>query len=69
MVVALSKENFLAEKSLQLDALEKEMQKIYATEVSDVLPGEGNFEIFGSEWHRNVTYQKGRFGSTHFSAL
>ena len=40
MIVALSKEDFLAEEGLQLDAFEKQMQEIDATEVSHVLPGE-----------------------------
>jgi len=55
MIVALSEEDFFAEKSLQFDAPKKEMQKIYAAEMGDILPGERYFEIFGSEGHRNVT--------------
>ncbi len=55
MVVPLSKENFFAEKGLQLDAFEKKMQQIDAAEMSNILSGERNFEFFGSEWHRNET--------------
>jgi hypothetical protein len=55
MIVALSEEDMSAEKRTQLEALEKEMEKIDATEVSYALSRKGNFEIFGAEWHLNLT--------------
>lgn len=52
-IVALSKEDLLAEKGLQPDSFEEEMQEVDAAEVSDVLLGERNFQFFGAEAHRN----------------
>jgi len=52
-IVALSKEDLLAEKGLQPDSFEEEMQEVDAAEVSDVLLGERNFQFFGTEAHRN----------------
>jgi len=52
-IVALSKEDLLAEKGLQPDSFEEEMQEVDTAEVSDVLLGERNFQFFGAEAHRN----------------
>ena len=53
MIVALGEKDVSAEKRFQLQALQKEMQEINATEVGYSLPGERNFEIFGAKTHLN----------------
>jgi len=51
MIVALGKEEVLAEDGFQLDAPQKKVKEVNATEVRDVLSRERNFEIFGAVAH------------------
>ena len=55
VIVALGKKDVSAQKRFQFYALQEQMQEIDASEVSDVPPREGNFEIFGTKGHLNVT--------------